>query len=171
MKKSDVYPLAYFITIRAYGTWLHGDERLSVTRKNNQYGAPKIKRNVRFEKQMMNELKYLPVHFDTVKRDIIKTAFENTCQHLRWRIYALHVRTNHVHVVLQADQHANDVMRILKTNATILLRKKSDIEKDRKVWSRHGSTKYLWTDQSIYFACEYTISEQGNKMACIDNLK
>ena len=170
MKKSDVYPLGYFITVRAYGTWLHGDARLSVNRKNNQYGTPKIKRNGHFEKQMRDALKHPAVYFDAAKRDVIKTAFENTCQDSCWRIYALHVRTNHVHVVLQADQHANDVMRLLKTKATILLRKTGEIEQDRKVWSRHGSTKYLWTDQSIYRACEYTISEQGNKMTCVDNL-
>jgi hypothetical protein len=32
-------PLAYFITFRAYGTWLHGDKRGSVDRHNNRYGA------------------------------------------------------------------------------------------------------------------------------------
>jgi hypothetical protein len=33
-------PLAYFFTFRAYGTWLHGDERGSVDRFHNQYGTP-----------------------------------------------------------------------------------------------------------------------------------
>ena len=170
MKKSNIFPLGYFITMRAYGTWLHGDKRLSVNRKNNQYDTPKIKRNGYFEKQMIDELKYPPIYFDQAKREIIKTAIENTCQRSHWHIYALHVRTNHLHIVLQADQQVDDVMRILKTNATILLRKKGEIEQDRKVWSRHGSTKYLWTDQSIYYTCEYTITEQGHQMANIDNL-
>ena len=26
------FPLAYLITVRCYGTWLHGDERLTVDR-------------------------------------------------------------------------------------------------------------------------------------------
>ncbi len=30
-------PLAYLITFRSYGTWLHGDERGSVNRFRNQY--------------------------------------------------------------------------------------------------------------------------------------
>lgn len=36
------FPLAYHITIRTYGTWLHGDKRHSVdTHDNyNTYGAP-----------------------------------------------------------------------------------------------------------------------------------
>ena len=170
MKKVNSHPLAYFITVRAHGTWLHGDKRLSHSRRNNQYGTPKIKRNSHLEQQMRNELKYPPMYFDAEKQELIKTAFENTCQYLQWRMYALQVRTNHAHIVLRVDQHVNDAMRILKTNATILLRKKSNIERDRKIWSRHGSTKYLWTDQSIYYACEYTVAEQGKKMAYIDNL-
>ncbi|MGQ0761444.1 MAG: hypothetical protein ACT4OT_05435 [Acidobacteriota bacterium] len=35
------FPLAYLITFRCYGTWLHGDERGSVDRKQNVYGTPK----------------------------------------------------------------------------------------------------------------------------------
>jgi len=36
-------PLAYLITIRSYGTWLHGDERGSMDRREyNRYGEPKI---------------------------------------------------------------------------------------------------------------------------------
>ena len=36
----DSAPLAYFITFRAYGTWLHGDERGAVDRRHNDYGTP-----------------------------------------------------------------------------------------------------------------------------------
>jgi hypothetical protein len=35
-------PLAYFISFRAYGTWLHGDKRGSIDRFNNRYRAPYI---------------------------------------------------------------------------------------------------------------------------------
>jgi len=35
-------PLAYFISFRSYGTWLHGDERGSIDRFNNCYGEPAL---------------------------------------------------------------------------------------------------------------------------------
>jgi hypothetical protein len=41
----DRVPLAYLITFRAYGTWLHGDSRGSVDRFHNRYGAPLIRAN------------------------------------------------------------------------------------------------------------------------------
>ena len=40
------FPLAYLITIRSYGTWLHGDERGSMDRhEHHRYGFPKIAPN------------------------------------------------------------------------------------------------------------------------------
>ncbi len=35
------FPLAYLISFRCYGTWVHGDTRRSVDRKQNAYGTPK----------------------------------------------------------------------------------------------------------------------------------
>ena len=32
-------PLAYFISWRTYGTWLHGDPRGSTSRHRNRYGS------------------------------------------------------------------------------------------------------------------------------------
>lgn len=37
--------MAYFISLRVYGTRLHGDKRGSVDRSHNVYGTPKIAPN------------------------------------------------------------------------------------------------------------------------------
>ena len=44
----DHTALAYLITFRCYGTWLHGDSRGSVDRFHNRYGAPLIAANRRW---------------------------------------------------------------------------------------------------------------------------
>ena len=44
-------PLGYFVTCRAFGTWLHGDERGSVDRKHNRYGTPRIPANEQWQIQ------------------------------------------------------------------------------------------------------------------------
>ena len=36
----DHIPLAYFITFRSYGTWLHGDKRGSVDRLHRRFVLP-----------------------------------------------------------------------------------------------------------------------------------
>jgi hypothetical protein len=40
--RNEHIPLAYLITFRAYGTWLHGDKRGSVNRFHNRFGTPFI---------------------------------------------------------------------------------------------------------------------------------
>src|SRR2546430_9461428 len=44
------FPLAYLITVRSYGTWLHSDERLAVDRHGlNVYGRRRRPANVQLE--------------------------------------------------------------------------------------------------------------------------
>jgi len=63
--EENVFPLAYLITIRCYGTWLHGDERSSVDMHGkNIYGAPKIAPNLNLQLQMQEKLNRPPVAFD-----------------------------------------------------------------------------------------------------------
>jgi hypothetical protein len=52
----DHTPIAYLITFRSYGTWLHGDRRGSVDRFHNTYGTPRLPRNLpreRYERSLM----------------------------------------------------------------------------------------------------------------------
>ena len=49
----DEFPLAYLITIRCFGTWLHGDERLTVDRHGlNIYGTSRRPANASLERVM-----------------------------------------------------------------------------------------------------------------------
>ena len=42
--------LAYLITFRCYGTWLHGDKRGSIDRFHNAYKSPYIEPNPRWHR-------------------------------------------------------------------------------------------------------------------------
>ena len=55
------FPLAYLITFRCYGTWLHGDVRGSMDSKHHVYGAPKIAANQPFENSNRNTSNMLPL--------------------------------------------------------------------------------------------------------------
>jgi hypothetical protein len=49
-------PLAYFISFRTFGTWLHGDRRGSVDRFHNIYGTPRLgpeRARERYERSIM----------------------------------------------------------------------------------------------------------------------
>ncbi|OGT25964.1 MAG: hypothetical protein A3I77_01760 [Gammaproteobacteria bacterium RIFCSPLOWO2_02_FULL_42_14] len=165
MQKKYKLPFAYFITFRTYGSWLHGDKRTSVSRENNIFGTPVIKPNQLLENKMHAEKKHDSIIFKKTHADTILNAMVAACNHYRWRLYSLHVRSNHVHLTIRADRTPEHMMTQLKAYATRFLRKQHGFSKTQKIWSRHGSTKYLWTEKQVYFSSRYTIEFQGQKMA------
>ena len=44
------------------------------------------------------------------------------------------------------------------------LRKKGLLSNEAKLWSRHGSTRYLWTERHIEIAVEYVIDGQCDEL-------
>ena len=75
------------------------------------------------------------------------------------------VRTNHVHVIVEAEAPPERVMNEFKSYASRELNRLDRDGPDRKRWARHGSTRWLWKDQDVQKARRYVIEEQGEPMA------
>jgi hypothetical protein len=93
-------PLAYLITFRSYGTWLHGDERGSIDRFHNRYRSPYLPRSDRRKEVSARELKSKPVTLSASQRQSVDDAIREVCDHRHWFLHAVNVRTNHVHSVV-----------------------------------------------------------------------
>ena len=93
-------PLAHLFTFRCYGTWLHGDERGSVDREHNRYKEPYAAANEKRSRHNWNTLKSEPVLLDRARRASVELALRETCDHRKWSLLAINVRTNHAHVVV-----------------------------------------------------------------------
>ena len=158
-------PAAYFITFTTYCTWLHGNEKTSVHVKNNQFLTPKIKHHPLLLQSMQKKLKHHPFILTSSDRKIVLQQLIETCDFCQWELYAAHVRTNHVHIVIEAADFAEHMMTKIKAYASRRLNK---IYGDtiKKFWSRHGSTRYIWSREFLFPAMKYVIEEQGKKMAC-----
>src|ERR1044071_9334203 len=91
-------PLAYFISFRSYGTWLHGDERGSIDRFNNRYGDPYLPENQLWQRHNRKQLKKDPVILGAKERRSVERAIRETCSIRKWHLQAFNVRTNHVHI-------------------------------------------------------------------------
>jgi hypothetical protein len=53
-------------------------------------------------------------------------------------------------------------MNAFKANATRELREANSFKTDQVVWSRGGSTRYLWKPQNVEAAVDYTLNGQGS---------
>ncbi len=156
--------MRYLITFACYGEHLHGDEFNSVDRKHNIYGSPYAQvSNDRADtkRELMDQLPYL---LDKTRREIVlKTLIEGRT-HRNWKLWAAHIRTNHVHVVVEAEEQPEAIMNALKSYASRELNRSASEEPNRKRWARHGSTRWLWKDEHVEEAIRYVVSGQGESM-------
>ena len=102
---------------------------------------------------------------DSVRREIVLNALHEVCLHKEWNLWAAHVRTTHVHLVVEADAPPEKVMQAFKAYASRGLNRLGIDGPDRKRWARHGSTRWLWKDEDLQQARQYVIEEQGEPMA------
>ncbi len=166
--RSDVMaePLAYLITWTCYGTWLHGDERGSVDRHGrNGYGHPLVSSSPGRRSEEESRLSHPPFSLATETRQQVLSAIQDVSVHRGWALYAAHVRSNHVHVVLGGAASPERMMNDFKAYASRRLNAVMPEWVDLPKWTRHGSTRYLWKPTDLEAAIRYVVEEQGEPMA------
>ncbi|MGD2110513.1 MAG: alanine--tRNA ligase-related protein, partial [Phycisphaerae bacterium] len=165
-------PCAYLITFHTYGTWLHGTHRGSVDRHQNTSGTPFLDPDEQREYDEFVRLRHDPVVLDSRRRSVVDTTIREVAEFRGWTIHALNVRTNHVHVVVTADDVPERVMNDFKSYATRRMVERGVFPGSTKAWTRHGSTRYLWTEAAAVAAGRYVVEAQGDDLplAEIDRL-
>lgn len=154
-------PIAYFLTYRTYGTWLHGDVRGSVDPAHNRFGTPMIPHTPKLESRDTELLRYGPLILNKDQRVMVHDTIIAVATYKRWKVHALNVRTNHVHAVVNSMDSPERVMNTLKSWATRRMVEAGLVEAGRKAWARHGSARYLWTRDQLAQAMHYVLHEQG----------
>ena len=156
-------PLAYFISFRTYGTWLHGDKRGSIDRHHNSYGAPYIEPNEKWRHYNQQLLKEKPLILNARQRRLVEDAVRETCRIRKWSLLAINVRTNHAHTVVSARCKSKLVLNAFKANATRKLREEWLWRSKRSPWAFKGSRRKLWTQKSLDRTIDYVRYGQGDR--------
>jgi len=157
----DHTPLAYFITFRTYGSWLHGDVRGSVDRQHNVYGTPYLPPNKLREEYERCLLKQPPVRLRMKQRRKVEEAVYDTCKKRKWNLWVVNARTNHVHSVVTAGGDPEIVLNAFKANATRMMREAGLWKSKYSPWVKRGSKIWLWTQQELMAAIDYVLYDQG----------
>ena len=180
-------PLAYLISFRCYGTWLHGDERGSIDRHCNQFGEPAIPENRRWKSYNTRRLKQAPVILSLQQRKSVEYAIRETCLFRNWNLHAVNVRMNHVHSLITAYLAPKSmsvafavenglaeglpperILNALKANATRQMRTDGLWGSPRTPWADGGSTPYIWTESGLERAKDYVLNGQGGPIPEFD---
>ena len=88
------------------------------------------------------------------------TCTDRDCGHLQF----LHVRTNHVHGVVDAVDPHSLVVRDWKCYASRLLRKNGQEPATRIFWTHGGSARKIATARELVRAVDYVLNGQGEAM-------
>jgi len=157
-------PLAFLLTFRCYGTWLHGDERGAVDRKNfHRYGTPGMPANRKLAEDEKDALRHAAITLNPAQRAVVEKAIREVCEHRGYGLVAVNARTNHVHSVVKPSCKPEQVMDTFISYATRQLREAGLLGPNINPWSRHGSTPYLWTEEAVERAVDYVINGQGEE--------
>jgi len=126
--------VVYLITFTCYGSHLPAFGRRTMKQDEYLLGSPE-------------------------SRAIVRDAIVNVCEFRGWFLYALHVRTNHVHGIVDADVAASRIFNDWKAYATRALNNPGRIH-----WSRGGRARKIQTPGSLARAMQYVLYGQGDPM-------
>ena len=163
-------PLAFLITFRSHGTWLHGDERGSVNRFRNQYKSPRLPTEKKWLETNTKRLRAEPVILGADQRGCVEAAARETCKFRKWHLHAINVRTNHAHMVVSTgDRKPELALNALKANATRKMNEMGCWNRPYNPWADKGSTRYLWNEKSVARAIDYVLYGQGDDLPDFDD--
>jgi REP element-mobilizing transposase RayT len=161
----DEFPLAFLITFRTYGTWLHGDQRYAVDRHGkNIYGAEKVLPSRNLVKKMTDNRTAAEFRLNGRQRKVVERAIRSVCELRGYKLIAINVRTNHVHVVVAANANPEKMINAFKANCTRELRSDAVVSGSQQVWARGGSRRYLWKPNHVEGAVNYVVHGQGDDL-------
>ena len=104
-----------------------------------------------------------PVYkLDGATAGLALSALREVCLFRGWELLAAHVRTTHVHAVVDRIDQPNRAIADLKAYISRAL---NQLEGPRRRWSREGSTRSLRSDSAVQSAVRYVADKQGEPMA------
>jgi REP element-mobilizing transposase RayT len=157
------------ITFACYGSRLRGGESGSVDRKHNSPGMPTLDVDPVRAAAESERMDQDPYGMDKARRDAVLGAVHGVCSHRGWHLLAAHVRSDHVHLVVEAETVPERVMNDFKVYASRALNRLGLDEPNRRRWARHGSTRWLWKPEDVAAAIQYVVAKQGEAMSVFES--
>ena len=161
--EENTFPIAYLLTFRTFGTWLHGDERGSIERsRNRRFKTIRREPNAPLQDKMELSLNQEVIILNGVQRNIVQDAIVEVCSHRSYEPRAINIRRNHVHAVVSRAIKPEKIVNDLKAYATRRLREAGHFGSNEKVWARGASMRYLWKPHHVEAAVDYVLYSQGD---------
>ena len=153
--------MAWLLTFHCYGTHLPGHRDGSVERTRAGRGGF-LEPSEALEHHAVHLQAQPAYHLTLEAASVVLSEIRRTCDFRGWTLLAAHVRSTHVHAVIDGPAVANQAAAEFKTYASRALNR---IEGRRNRWSRGCDTRLLKDPRSVENAIQYVGLRQGTPMA------
>ncbi|MEO5926994.1 MAG: transposase [Bryobacteraceae bacterium] len=154
---------SYFITFSTFGHYFPGQPGF-IDRGHNLFGSPLPPPQANLLHYVEHQIEQPRYFLDHADREIVLASIIEVCDYNGWTLVAAHVRSNHVHIVVEGEAKPERMMNTFKSYASRGLNATFGSERQRR-WARHGSTRYLWSREALAEAVAYVIEGQGDAMS------
>jgi REP element-mobilizing transposase RayT len=162
-------PIAFFLTIATYGTWLPGDARGWVEYRHG-WQLPDPVRELESRARMSEDACLLTAS----ERMIVERQVAETCQHRGWTLHAVNCRSNHLHAVIgapgvppkkiRADIKAWSTRRLKEQSACNQAKPEASARAPRENWwAERGSIRWIFDDEALETVVLYATAAQDRK--------
>jgi hypothetical protein len=152
--------VVHLLTFNCYGTHLRGAELGSIDRVREGRGGP-IEPSVGLVNYAKRTMTHAEASLDLGESLVVLGAISETCAFRRWTLLAAHVRSTHVHLVVDGITEASCAIRDFKAYASRALHGKGAVRR----WARGGNVRTLDDSPSVRAAVRYVVDCQGPPMA------
>ncbi len=153
--------LAYFLTWTTYGTWLPGDER----GWTKWHGGPQLPSEP-LRQYSTAKMVESAITLDPPQRELVDATIRRHCEIRQWSLHALNVRTNHVHVVVTANDYSPEtVVEQFKAWCTRQLKASlasgnNSVKVRQHWWTEGSSRRTIKRESDVATAIEYVLEAQ-----------
>lgn len=159
-------PSTYHIVWTTYGSWLPGDARGWV--KSGRHGVQKPDEEL--ESEARAAMAESPVLLNEDQRTIVTQTIRDHCRIREWKLHAVNVRSNHIHLVVMIDRLPDEAMNQLKAWCSRRLSDAAGLVEPvaRKAGRRHwftegGNGKLIESEEYLENAVRYVMEGQDAK--------
>lgn len=152
--------VAYLLTFNCYGTHLRGAENGSVDRARGGRGGP-IEASATLVGYANRAMTHSEASLDSRTALVVLRAIQEVCAFRNWTLLAAHVRSRHLHLVVDGIAETSGAIRDFKAYASRALNR----EGVRRRWARGGNVRLLPNPSAVRAAVHYVVDGQGPPMA------
>jgi REP element-mobilizing transposase RayT len=143
------HPLIYLLTFTTYGAYLPGDARGSFdhARAGVSRFIPPNPALERYHRRAMSSDSF--ALSTAPQRQAVRDAILQVCAERVWLLRALHIRTTHVHGIVESNVAPRRVVEAWKAYATRSLTSSGLIDDAGKIWTRGSNARRLDSPDAV----------------------